>query len=498
MSATNAAASAPPTTFHSHVELIIGRADAEPDRVIISDDSQALTTAQFRRGVENAALDLINRGLDRGAVVALAAPISVEAVTVRYAAGLLGCATVVCPNAADPARLDRFLAAAGADHLIRFAEAEFAPTMIAADHVYVITDVDFDTEPVRLALDATTAPAVDPDALAVLVTSGGTTGEPKISRRSFIEWRHALAGPPGADRRQLICTPLPYIAQILLDQTLLGGGAIVLRDRFDPALVLQAIEADRITHLCLVEPRLVDLADHPEALTRDLSSLVAISHIGADAAPSLRRRLLGRLGARLAHPYGASDSGLVSVLGPNEYRPDAGAALGSAGPLLPGVEVRIEAPDGAEVAAGSPGRIVVRSSGTAHDYAAGRDPQSFRAGGWFVTGDCGFLDADGRLHVRGRLVDERHVAGRAVYPVDVQDQLCALPGVAYAVAIPAIAQSGFDAAVLALPGSTLSSTLADALAADLGLHRLVVIDHIPVTEQGKPDHIALEAMFATR
>ena len=80
---------------------------------------------------------------------------------------------------------------------------------------------------------------------AVLVTSGGTTGGAKASRRSFGQWLAMVDGGPAPDRRQLICTPLPYIAQVLLDQTLLGGGAVVLLDRFEPAEVLRR---------CRVEP----------------------------------------------------------------------------------------------------------------------------------------------------------------------------------------------------------------------------------------------------
>src|SRR6202012_6106306 len=116
------------------------------------------------------------------------------------------------------------------------------------------------------------------------------------SRRTFAAWLRMLAAPPQPERRQLICTPLAYIGQVFADQTLLGGGRVVLQDRFEPADVLRVIEAERITHVGLVDPLLVDLADPPDRAVRDLSSLVAASHIGAPAAANLRRRLLGQLG----------------------------------------------------------------------------------------------------------------------------------------------------------------------------------------------------------
>lgn len=135
----------------------------------------------------------------------------------------------------------------------------------------------------------------------------------------------------------LVCTSFAYVAQVLTDQVLLGGGTVILRERFDPREVLATIASERVTHVCLVEPLLVDSIDHPEFGGRDLSSLVAISHIGADAAPSLRRRLLRRAGPILAHPYGASEAWIISVLGGADYVVDHPRRLATAGQPLTGV-----------------------------------------------------------------------------------------------------------------------------------------------------------------
>jgi fatty-acyl-CoA synthase len=490
-----------PTRFRSHVELILARALADPERVMISDAGRAVSGAQFARGVGNAATALLARGINRRRVVALAAPICLEAVLVRYAAGLLGCATVVCPNADDPARLREFLASVGADELVCFAgTADIAARTRAtgsARRVHVIDDVDLDTESEsdEFVLALAGAPLVDPSRPAVFVTSGGTTGASKASRRTFAQWCAAIDVPADPERRQLICTPLAYIAQILLDQTLVSGGTVVLRDQFDAAEVLAAIERERITNVCLVEPRLVELADHPDAARRDLSSLVAISHIGADAAPSLRRRLVTRLGDRLAHPYGASEAGLVSLVDPSEYRSDADGP-GSSGRILPGVEVRIERATDGPASDTRSGRVVVRSRGVADGYAGAVRPAAFRGGGWYDTGDCGYLDDQARLHVKGRAKDERMIHGVGVFPVDVQDDLCARVDVAYAVALPSQGTAGFDAVVVLRSGATATAAdLTAATPASLGLQRLVVTTTIPVTEQGKPDRAALRHLL---
>jgi fatty-acyl-CoA synthase len=341
---------------------------------------------------------------------------------------------------------------------------------------------------------------VDPGALAVLVASGGTTGQSKLSRRSFAGWERLVDAGPMRGRRQLVCTSFAYVAQVLVDQVLLGGGTVILRDRFDTREVLAAIEAERVTHLAVVEPLLLDLIDHPEFSCRDLSSLVAISHIGADAAPALRRRLLGRAGPILAHPYGASETGIVSVLDGEDYSLDHPERLGSAGAPLPGVDVRIERVDGSDAPRGEEGFITVRSPQVAEGYDGDAACHGFRGDRYF-TGDLGFLDLDGYLHVRGRAADQRQVCGRWVMPVDVQEALCDHPDVRYAIAVPA--EGGFRAAVVLTPGAVVDGDDLRAFCADRhGEHaaplQVIAVDRVPVTEQGKPDRSGILALLDGR
>jgi acyl-CoA synthetase (AMP-forming)/AMP-acid ligase II len=295
-------------------------------------------------------------------------------------------------------------------------------------------------------------------------------------------------------RRQLVCTSLAHVGQVLVDQTLLAGGAVVLRDHgssgeIDPADALHTIETERITHLGLVEPQLVQLVDHPDLDRRDLTSLVAITHIGADAAPSLLLRLLRILESVgldhvLAHAYGASELGLVSMLAGAEYGTQRIDLLGSVGRPLPGVDVTIERADESLAGPEEEGTIVVRSSA-----AAGRVRTS---------GDIGFFDADGYLHVRGRAADARANALCPVFPVDVQNALCAHPDVRYSVVVPT--DSGFAALVVPLRGRCLSTT--DLLTFVRRQHgrrllpvSLRVATDVPLTGQGKPDRAATAALF---
>jgi hypothetical protein len=134
-----------------------------------------------------------------------------------------------------------------------------------------------------------------PDDLAVVVSSGGTTGVPKCSRRSFATYSTMVGAANDEDRRQLINGPLAYLSQVLVDTTLIGGGTVVLKRRYDPAETLATIESERITDVLLVEPQLFETMDHPDVDRRDLSSLRSIAHVGGSAPAVLRQRAITRL-----------------------------------------------------------------------------------------------------------------------------------------------------------------------------------------------------------
>ena len=492
----------------SFVELILDRAGSEPDAVIIADRERRFTCAQFAALVYRLARALGSAGVTPDDRVAILATLSPEALAVRCAAALIGCVTMFCPNKGSDEGLRTLLAQIQADALIVFPAtvAAAAPAIAAGSRARVMSlgavgeiEVDLLAVAETMASDPIERSARDRD-VGVLVSSGGTTGESKASRRSFAAYGRMVDAGPTRDRRQLVCTPLAYVAQVLADQVLVGGGTVVLCERFEPGLVLEMIERERITHLGLVEPGLVELIDHPDLDRRDLSSLVAITHIGADAPANLRRRLLERAGPILAHPYGASEAGIISVLAPPEYDVSHPELLATAGRLLPGVELQIELPDGAGAPPGGEGSIVVRSAAAADGYAFDPGRSGFRGGGYH-TGDLGLLDADGYLHVRGRTADAREIDGSIVMPLDVANALCAHPDVRYAVAVPV--GIGFGAIVKLAPGShtvegDLRAFIRDRYGDTLLPTAMLLTDRIPTTEQGKPDRVAITVAIAAR
>ena len=482
--------------YLSPTAQLLARAAADPDRQLVSDRTRTFTSGEFVALVHRLARALRRQGIDDHSRLALLAPVAVESLALRHAAWLLGGATCYCPRPGSPERTAQFVAQLGADALVVFPQT--APSAALDMRTFSVGPVEgIEVDLLAGDPEENGDPIRDesrPDALAVLLSSGGTTGLSKASMRTFAGWADTVRGPADPNRRQLVCTPLAYVAQVHTDQVLLGGGTLVLREHFDAGEVLETIEHERITHLCVVEPWLVELADHPDVSERDLSSLAAISHIGAAAAPSLRRRILHRLGPVLAHPYGASEAGIVCVLAGPEYRLERPDLLDTVGRPLPGVQVFVERTDRTQAATGEPGLVAVRSAGVAAGYVIAPDDSGFRNGKYY-TGDVAVLDDAGYLHLRGRAKDARTVGDRTVFPVDVQDALCEHPDVRYAVAVPT--QTGFRAAVLLRPDACVESAdLRDWLVSRAAVvpDTFLFLDRMPVTEQGKPDRIAITAL----
>jgi fatty-acyl-CoA synthase len=476
---------------------------AEPGRIALidADTGRSVNAAEFTDLIAHLSEALrVCTEASSGDVVAIVAPTTIEGLAVRYAAGLLGCATVYCPDANSADRLAMFLGRIDADLLIVFPEtAGCSGVGQQVVSVGAVGNVDIDLLSAAVVKRPLAQAPVQPTDLCVMIATGGTTGASKASRRDWRSYARMVDSAPTSERCQLICTPLAYIAQLLADGALIGGGTVVLHRTFEPARVLQTLQSHRITHLTLVEPLLVELVDCAALASTDLSAASAISHIGADAAASLRARLLDRLGKPvLVNPYGSSEVGAVSALAAPDYSLDHPELLGSSGKPAADVMVRIVGSAERLGRTGEVGTIQVRSTVQAQGYSVAAPSSGFLPDGWFSTGDMGVLDDRGYLHVRGRAADMRVVGGLPVFPVDFQQAFCSLPEVRYAVAVPAPDGEGFGVALVARPGARVDA-LVDAVCAVSGDHlapvATVVVDAVPRTEQGKPDRRALTAVL---
>jgi fatty-acyl-CoA synthase len=489
-----------------YIDALLDQLNKRPDRAVLRYLDDDVTGDTLRSAIFRDARALAGYGVGRGALVALLSPNCPDGLAIRYAANLLGAATIFLPALANANRLATLLTRLQPTLLVVFPETvHLIPHAFNGRVAFVATGPAW-ARLDRLAQTQSAQPLrgpIRPDDLAVVVSSGGTTGVPKCSRRSFATYSTMVGATNDEHRRQLINGPLAYLSQVLVDSTLIGGGTVVLKQRYDPAETLATIESERITDMLLVEPQLFETMNHPDVGRRNLSSLRSIVHIGGSAPAVLRQRAVARLGSVLTHAYGASEAGLVSVLPPSSYEdPDR---LGCAGQIRAGVEVRMRRADGTIARAGQCGNIEVRSAAVADGYYHQplEEAQKFRDG-WCLTGDTGFIDEAGHLHILGRAADVAEIDEVAIGPAQIEDVLCRAPDVRYAVALAASndpGKHGWNALVEPwVVGQPDVARCMRRLETAFGLSvanriRIVVTDRVPLTEQGKADRDAIKAIL---
>jgi acyl-CoA synthetase (AMP-forming)/AMP-acid ligase II len=278
------------------------------------------------------------------------------------------------------------------------------------------------------AVTAARAEAVQPDDVSDLIFTSGTTGYPKgaatthaQSLRTFGTWS-SIVGLRAGDR-YLVVNPFfhtfGYKAGILA--CLMAGATVVPEPVFDVGTVLEHISAERITVLPGPPTLYQTLLSDPGRADHDLSSL-RLGVTGAAVVPvELVRAMSDELGfSTVLTAYGLTEScGTVTMC--RRHDPPAVVAATS-GRAIPGLEVRAVARDGAPVAPGEPGEIVVRGytvmSGYWDNEAATKE--AIDAEGWLHTGDIGVLDAAGNVTITDRVKDMYVVGGFNAYPAEIE------------------------------------------------------------------------------
>jgi fatty-acyl-CoA synthase len=492
--------------FRPYIDALFDQLENHSDRAVLRYLDDDVTGSTLRHAIFRHARALAALGIGPGALVALLSPNCPDGLAIRYAANFLGAATIFLPGLANANRLATLLTRLQPTLLVAFPE-----TVHLIPHAFDGRVAFVAIGPASLRLDTLAQTQshlplrgqLRSDDLAVIVSSGGTTGVPKCSRRSFATYSAMVSSTRDEHRRQLVNGPLAYLSQVLVDTTLIGGGTVVLKQRYDPAETLATIESERITDMLLVEPQLFETMNHPDVGRRNLSSLRSIIHVGGSAPAVLRQRAAARLGSVLTHAYGASETGLVSVLPPSSYEePDR---LTCAGQIRDGVEVRVRRADGTIARAGQCGNIEVRSAAVADGYyhQPVEEAQKFQDG-WCLTGDAGFIDEAGYLHILGRAADVANIDEVAIGPAQIEDALCRAPDVRYAVVLAAnndAGKYGWNALVEPwVAGQPDVERCMRRLETAFGRQvanriRIVVTDRVPLTEQGKADRTAIKAIL---
>jgi len=290
-------------------------------------------------------------------------------------------------------------------------------------------------------------PFVDPEEVAVLLFTSGTTSEPKaavLRHRHLVSYIISSVEFLGCEpaEAQLICVPPYHIAGIAaVLSSLYAGRRIMYLPTFDAAEWVRVATAESITNAMVVPTMLGRILAAIEDVEAAPPALRHLSYGGGRMPLELVERTLRDLPhVDLVNAYGLTEtSSTIAMLTPDDHReafassdPLVRARLGSVGRPLPALEVEVRGPEGEVLPAGEKGEIWVRGEQVAGEYV-GRSVLT--ADGWFPTRDAGWFDADGFLFVEGRLDDVIVRGAENISPGEVEDVLQAHPAVAEAAVV---------------------------------------------------------------
>ncbi len=330
------------------------------------------------------------------------------------------------------------------------------------------------TGDVVAALDGWLAAAGEPEPL--VVETSGSTGRPKrvvLSRRAVLASVAATERRLGASGRWLLTLPVSYVAglQVVCRSLVAGQRPVLLEDHGSFA---QAVAATAPAFVSLVPTQLHRMLDVPEeaAALRTFHTVL----LGGGPVDAMLRARAAEAGVRVVATYGSSETAGGCVYD--------GYAL-----------------DGVALAIGRGGRIRIGGPTLFDGYEGDAElTASVLEDGWFLTSDAGRLDEDGRLHVLGRLDDVVVSGGVNVPTPAVAARLREHPGVeaVEVLGVPDEEWGNRVAAFVVAPGGL---SLPDARAWVGEVHprswaprSLVVLDEIPLLDNGKPDRMRLREL----
>jgi acyl-CoA synthetase (AMP-forming)/AMP-acid ligase II len=358
-----------------------------------------------------------------------------------------------------------------------------------------------------LASASTTAPEItasDDDDIFIMYTSG-TTGLPKGALHTHATMTWALVSANATfdlrpkDRFSIVLPMYHIGALVPAALTAYTGSTAVLMREFNPALMWELTERERITMTLAVPAMLNFMLMVPDFDKTDLSSLRLILS-GASPVPVSLMEKYRDIGVEIHQLYGLTEScGLGTIIAPE----DAMVRIGSAGKGYFHTSVRVVNDAGEEVAPGEPGEVLVKGAHNMIGYW--NNPEATAEtirDGWLYTGDIALCDADGFITIHDRVKDMVISGGENVYPAELEDVIMGCPGVADVAVIGQPSERWGESPFAVVVRNDENLSEADVLKhCDGKLARFkqpkgaVFIDEIPRNPTGKPLKRILREQF---
>lgn len=432
-------------------DFFAASAASHAHRVAAQDDDGALTYAQLHGRVELSARVLDSLGRDAQLRIAVFSPNCVAALAAMLAVFRSG--NVWVPINARNALDENLLILRRSDVDVLLVHSEFAEHVarlraeVPGLRQVLCIDRALDNAPSldaiarQVAIDGPARPRQeDAQAICAMLSTGGTTGLPKavLWSESVVEamiasfWIHLPADGPLV---YLAAAPLTHAAGVIGLCLLARGATVVIHRAVRPREIMRAIETHAVTHLFLPPTAIYAMLSEVDVRAHDYRSLQYFIYTAAPMAPEKIREAMEVFGPVMTQVYGQAEVPLMGTC----FRPEAHARFLSEGRLdkfascgRPTLLARVEVMDeaGTLLADGQIGEIVFRGPLVMRGYyKAPQETAAVSAHGWHHTGDIGFKDTDGYLHIVDRKKDMIITGGFNVFSTEVEQAILAYPGV---------------------------------------------------------------------
>jgi acyl-CoA synthetase (AMP-forming)/AMP-acid ligase II len=468
---------------------------------LLREEGPTLSHGELHGAIAGVAARLIAHGIGRDGRVALVLPGGDEAAVALL--GMMAVATAVPFNpAATPDELTRDLERLS-PRLLVLSDGDSQPGRSVADALGIPIVPVAELVP-RASARSVRAPLVtpsNPDDVAIILHTSGTTGLPKRvprSHRSYVATARAARDSTNLTRHDvaLLTSGLHTNMGVAnLCAALLNGGACVVVRQFDPTCYGDWLDRYGATWAVTTNTELTMILNAAEAAGRSEvagpRARLRVIRAGAQAlAPGVAERIARSLHTLVFDGFGMTEASYIAGDGPaaTDRRP------GSCGRPISST-IRILDPLGNNLPPGVSGDIIMRGPTLFAGYLDDPDAtaDAFLPGGWFRTGDIGYLDEEGYVYLTGRATELINRGGEKIAPLEVDHALLSHPQVAEAAAFAVSdARLGEDvvAVVVRQPGSTvtaraLRSWLLDRLSPTKVPRRIIMVERIPRTPNGK-------------
>ena len=419
-------------------------ADLFPERHCLHDGTHGWTYAEVRETTHRIANGLLKAGFAAGAKAAVYSPNHAMA----YAAlmGIVRAGLVWAPVNARNAIEENLFILDNTDVEVLFYHSSFEGYVSRIREAcprigtfICIDDPAFESWLARFEAAAPDLPDA-PDEVAILISSGGTTGRPKgvqITNRA-IETLNSIfwaCMPIEAPPVHLMVAPMTHAAGVCSFPLLPYGGTNIFMGTSDPGAILAAIEKHRVTHIYMPPTLIYILLAHPDIGKYDYSSLRNLVYASAPMSVDKLVEAIEVFGPVLTQTYGQAEAAMIcTFFSPRDHAEALEGKkrhrLASCGKATPLMRVEVMDDEGRLLPRGERGEIVVRGGLVMKGYY--KNPQAtaeVSSFGWHHTGDIGVIDEDGFVYIVDRKKDMIISGGFNVFPSEIEQVLWGHPAV---------------------------------------------------------------------